>query len=210
MPFVAPLLLWPGFARAVRARDYGRAFTRGIAWAALLSLGVILFVRWFPALAAEGIVNGEAYRREMFSWIETGVGREADWRQFLPQHLLHLGAFAALTAASGGYLGLVLGAFLTSYMSYFVASFAAAAAQPVTGAIVAWVPWSVVRVLAFVALGTVLARPVLVGRLDRFGRREKLWLAAAGGGILLDWWLKATLAPAYGELLRRWLALGAS
>jgi hypothetical protein len=206
LPLAAPLALYPGFVRAVRERRYGVAFRRGLAWAALLSLGIVFLVRLVPQAAAAGILNSESYRREMFDWIETGIGREGDWRAFLPQHLSHLGLFALLTWATGGYLGLALGAALTAYMSYFVGSFALAAGEPILGAVVAWVPWSVVRVIAFVALGTILARPLLVGRwTPPFERRERRWLLWAALGIATDLAAKAALAPAYGRFLRGFL-----
>lgn len=205
LPALAPLTLWPAFSRAVRAADLRRAFGAAMLWTVLLSASIIVFTQAAPGEAGRAIANGEPYRREMFAWIETGEGRENHPEQFLPEHALHLGAFALLAVASGGYLGLALGAALLGYMSYFVGSFAASAGAPVAGALVAWVPWSVVRVLAFVALGCVLARPVLARRWSAPDRRERRWIAIALAGIAIDLLLKSSLAPAYGRFLRGWL-----
>lgn len=205
LPAVAPLTLWPAFSRAVRAGDLRRTFAAALLWTVLLSASIIAFTQIAPAEAGRSILNGEPYRREMFAWIETGEGRENRPAQFLPEHALHLGAFALLAVASGGYLGLVLGAALLGYMSYFVGSFAASAGAPVAGALVAWVPWSVVRVLAFVALGCALARPVLTRRWSGPDRRERRWIGLALAGIAVDLLLKSTLAPTYGRFLRGWL-----
>jgi hypothetical protein len=204
-PLLAPLAVWPLFASAVRGGDYRRALIAGLAWAVLLSASVIALTQLAPGFAAATIVRGEPYRQEMFTWISTGVGPENDPRQFLPSHAGHLALFAALSLVSGGYLGLVLGAGLTSYMSFFVGSFALAADAPLLGALVAWVPWSVVRVVAFVALGTILAKPLLTRRRDAIGRREWSWIGAALVGIVLDVLLKTLLAPSYGLFLRGWL-----
>jgi len=204
-PLLVPLALYPGFARAVREGEYARAFRRSLLWATLLSASVILFVHVSPRAAADGILNAEPYRQEMFGWIETGVAKENDWRLFLPEHLLHLGLFVALAWVSGGYLALALGAALTAYMSYFVGSFAVATGSPLLGSLAAWVPWSVVRVLAFVALGCILARPLLLRKAWPFGAKERRWILAAILGILTDLLVKATLAPTYGLFLRRWL-----
>jgi hypothetical protein len=203
LPFAAPLTLWWAFRDRVRAGDYYRAWTLGIVWAGLLSLGVIVLVLWLPAAAGAGIWNGEPYRQEMFGWIATGVGPENDPRVFIPQHLLHLGIFLALTWVSGGYLGLVLGAALVAYMSYFVGSFAAASGHPLLGSVAAWVPWSVIRVCAFVLLGTVFARPLLVRRAWPFDRREVRLMALAAIGLVADVAIKAFGAPAYGLFLRQ-------
>jgi len=203
VPLVAPLTLYSAFLARVHLRDYVGAWRLGIAWAALLSLGVISMVLLSPSLAEGAVLNGEPYRQEMFHWIDTGEGAEGEPALFLPIHALHLAVFVALTWISAGYLGLALGAVLLGYMSYFVASYAAAAGSPVLGSLLAWVPWSVIRVMAFVLLGCLFARPLVVRRPWPFGPRETrlLWLAVAG--LLADVTLKALTADGYGLLLRQ-------
>jgi hypothetical protein len=202
LPLLAPLTLYPAFSARVRAARYGAAWGLAMLWAGLLSLGVVVLVHRAPALAASGILNGEPYRQEMFAWIETGVGKEVSPARFLPEHLLHLTVFLVLTYVSAGYLGLVLGAALMGYMSYFVGAFAAASGDPLLAGLLAWVPWSVVRVAAFVLFGALLARPLLVRERLPFGRRERRLLLLAAAGILADLVLKTAVAPAWGELLR--------
>ncbi|HEX6203237.1 MAG TPA: hypothetical protein VF100_09560 [Thermoanaerobaculia bacterium] len=199
---VAPLTVYGWFRRRVRFGDHLGAWGIGMAWAGLLSLGVVLLVYLAPEAAARGIVFGEPYREEMFGWIATGVGREVTPAAFVPEHLLHLAVFVLLTWASGGYLGLVLGAFLVAYMSYFVGSYAVAVDAPLLGPVVAWVPWSVLRVAAFVLVGVVFARPLLVRRPWPFGRRDALLAALALSGIVGDLVIKTLAAPAYGVFLR--------
>ena len=203
LALLAPLTLYPSFAPRVRERDYWGAWRLGMLWALLLSAGVILLVFLLPEAARDGIVAGERYREEMFGWIATGEGKENEWRQFLPEHLLHLGVFLLLTWASGGYLGLVLGALLTAYMSYFVGSYAAASGHPLLGSIAAWVPWSVIRVMAFVLFGAVFARPLLVRKAWPFDRPEYRLMAIAAAGIAADLLIKIFLARPYGLFLRQ-------
>jgi hypothetical protein len=203
LPLLAPLTLYPVFQARVRERDYFGAWSLGMLWAALLSLGVILLIFQFPDAARAGIFNGEPYRQEMFGWISTGVARENTPSAFIPQHLLHLAAFVVLTWLSGGYLGLVLGAALVAYMSYFVGSYAAASGHPFVGSLAAWVPWSVVRVCAFVLLGSLFARPLLARRAWPFERWEVRLMLLALSGILADILIKSFFAPGYGLFLRR-------
>jgi hypothetical protein len=203
LPLLAPLTLWFSFRERVKEGDSYRAWILGMVWAFLLSLGVIVLVLWLPDAARGGILHGEDYRQEMFGWIATGNGPENEPAAFIPQHLLHLAIFLVLTYASGGYLGLALGAFLVAYMSYFVACYAAASGHPFLGSVAAWVPWSVLRVCAFVLLGTLFARPLLVRRLWPFGRREVRLMALAMSGIVADIVIKALCAPAYGLFLRQ-------
>lgn len=202
-PLAAPLTLWFAFRERVREGDDYRAWTLGIVWAFLLSVGVIVLVLWLPDAARAGILHGETYRQEMFGWIATGVGKESDPATFIPQHLLHLAIFLVLTWVSGGYLGLALGAALVAYMSYFVGSYAAASGHPFLGSVAAWVPWSVLRVCAFVLLGTLFSRPLLVRRLWPFGRREYRLMALALSGIVADVVIKTLCAPSYGLFLRQ-------
>lgn len=203
LPVVAPLTVYPAFALRVREGHYGSAWRVAMAWAALLSLGVIILVAVNPALAARGILHGSAYKEEMRDWVLGNEGaKEVTPSRFIPEHLLHLGAFVVLTLVSGGYLGLVLGAFLTAYMSYFVGSLAVASRRPIVAALAAWVPWSVIRVMSFVLLGVLLARPLLLRRRWPFGRREAWLFALALAGIAADIALKTALAPRWGELLR--------
>ncbi len=203
LPLVAPLTLWFAFRDRVKEGDYYRAWILGMVWAFLLSLGVIVLVLWLPDAAQAGILQGEPYRQEMFDWIATGAGAENDPAAFIPVHLLHLAVFLALTWGSGGYLGLVLGAVLVSYMSYFVGSYAAASGHLFLGSLTAWVPWSVLRVCAFVLLGALFSRPLLTGRVWPFGRREYRLMALAFSGILADLVIKALCAPSYGLFLRQ-------
>lgn len=205
LPLVAPLTVYVWFSRRVRFGDYLGAWTLGMAWAGLLSLGVVAMVLLWPEAAA-GVLRGEPYREEMFGWIATGQGKEVDPRAFVPEHMLHLAVFVLLTWVSGGYLGLALGAALVGYMSYFVGSYAAAAGSPLLGPVVAWVPWSVLRVAAFVLIGAVLAKPLLVRRVWPFERREGVLLALAATGIVGDLVIKTLAAPAYGEFLRSFAA----
>jgi hypothetical protein len=203
LPLLAPLTLWFSFRERVRERDYLGAWTLGMAWTVLLSAGVILLVLYWPEAARAGILHGEEYRREMFGWISTGVAPENQPRAFIPQHLLHLAVFLVLTWLSAGYLGLALGAALVGYMSYFVGSYAAASGHPLLGSAIAWVPWSVVRVAAFVLLGSLFARPLLVKQAWPFERWEARLMALALAGLLVDILIKSFFAPVYGVFLRQ-------
>lgn len=203
LPLLAPLTLYFAFRNRVRLKDHFGAWRLGMSWAALLSAGVVTLVLLAPQHAEGAVIHGETYRQEMFEWIRTGEGAEGDPARFLPTHALHLVVFVALTWISAGYLGLALGAVLMGYMSYFVGSYAAAAEAPWLGSLLAWVPWSVLRVMALVLLGCLFARPLLVGRPWPFEPREKRLMLLAAGGLVADVLLEGLTADRYGVLLRR-------
>lgn len=204
LPAVVALPLLPGFTAGVRARAWWPTWRLAMGWAALLSGSIVVLVVVAPERAAAAVLNAEPYRQVMFGWIFEGVGPELEPRRFLPEHALHLGGFVILALLSGGVLGLMLGAVLVGYMSYFVGSYAVASGHLVVGAVAAWVPWSVFRVAAFVMLGCVLARPLLVRRFD-LGRTEWRLVGLAAVGIACDLLLKTFGAAPYGRFLA-WLA----
>ena len=208
-PLVLPVLnTAPAFvvmALHLRRGERRSAVIAMLVWAASLALfGTLSFVLW-PRPVGELVLNGPAYRDEMFRWIRTGQGAEGSLRLFLPQHLLHLAAFVVTSLATASVLSMAMGAALMNYMSFYVASLARAGAPAWAVVFLGWQPWAICRVAAFCVLGVVLAEPLLSRLVSypypglRASGRLLLW---AAGGILADWVLKATLAPWWGLWLR--------
>ena len=202
-PILAAACVYPSFALLLLRGRRGAAIAAALLWAASLSATFIVLTHRDPARTGAAILAGPAYRDEMLAYVRTGTGRETEPARFLPQHLLHLAGFAALTLVSGGLLGLVLGAILVGFMSYYVGSLTLGAA-PLRGALLGWPPWAVLRVAAFVLLGAVLARPLLGRAAGRAlpAAGERRILVAAAALLVLDAILKALLAPAWAEILR--------
>jgi hypothetical protein len=214
-PWLLPLLnTLPAYALMallLRRGQRGQAVTSTLVWAAALAVcGTLSFALW-PSDPGSLVLNGPAYREEMFHWIRTGEGSEGNWRLFLPQHLAHLGAFLVLSLATASAVSMCMGAVLMNYMDYYVASLARAGVPGTTALLFGWQPWAICRVAAFCTLGAVLAEPLLsrLWRYDHPGlRAARPYLLGAAAGILLDWLLKAALAPTWGQVLYRALAAG--
>jgi hypothetical protein len=206
LPLFATLAIYPVFARFVGEGRRAAAIVSALLWAASLSASLITHTARDPQAAGAGVLLGPSYRDEMFGYVASGQGRETDPSRFVPQHLLHGAIFAVATLASGGFLGLVMGAVLVGYMSYYVGALAAGP-HPLTAGLLGWPPWAIVRVVAFVMLGAVLARPLLVrlrGRSERLfsQQADRRLLGAALALLLFDIVLKATFAPAWSSILR--------
>jgi hypothetical protein len=181
----------------------GGAVGAVLLWAAVLALaGTATFALW-PTPVDDRVLNGPAYRDEMFHWIRTGEGREGSWHLFLPQHIGHLAAFVFLSLATASALSILLGAVLMNFMAFYVASLFRAGVPGLAVVLLGWQPWALCRVAAFCTLGAVLAEPLLsrVAPYPRSGR-VRPFLVRAALGILADWLLKALLAPLWGAWLR--------
>ncbi len=177
-----------------------------LGWAAALAVFGPIAMAVAPGAAEAAVFRGAAYGDEMMAWLATGEGAEGDIRLFLPIHLQRLAIFVPLSLVSGGALGLLMGAVMLNFMDFFVASYAVAASGVPSA--LAWFPWALCRVAAFVILGVVCAEP-LVRRLGKVsaplepGRRRLLYVA--GGLLVADVALKAALAPMWGRFLAGFL-----
>jgi hypothetical protein len=97
-----------------------------------------------------------------------------------------------------------MGAALMNYMGFYVGALAAASAHPLRAALLAWVPWAIVRIASFVVLGVVFAGPVL-GRLGGFAYRlrdQRRWMTLAAAGLTLDALMKWAFAHPWRDLIR--------
>ncbi|HEY3175633.1 MAG TPA: hypothetical protein VGK94_07720 [Candidatus Polarisedimenticolia bacterium] len=207
-PILDALPAWIFMATALRRGSRARAIGLMLWWAFWLATTAVVFTILAPGQAERGIFNGAAYRDEMLAWISSGAGRESTPTLFIPQHLTHAATFCIVTLATGGALSLVMGAVMMNYMSFYVgALIGQCAGSPAhsTAMLLAWNPWSMMRVVSFVILGVVLAEPLLSSRLggewpDPLGRRR--WIVIAIAGLVLDLLLKGALAPLWPSLLR--------
>jgi hypothetical protein len=205
LPLLNAVPAYALLAYRLRRGERAAAVRGMLVWAAAMAVcGTVAFAAW-PHDPGPQILHGPEYRDEMFHWIRTGIGREGSPRLFLPQHLLHLAAFVALSLISASAVSILMGAVLMNYMDYYVASLARAGVPPWTVVGLGWQPWALARVAAFCVLGAVLAEPLL-SRLLRYrasGLREaRPYLLAAAAAIAADWILKAALAPTWGLWLR--------
>jgi hypothetical protein len=176
-----------------------------LVWALALAVFATTSFALWPHGPEELVLNGSAYRDEMFHWIRTGEGSEGTPTRFLPQHLAHLATFVTLSLATASAASILMGAVLMNYMAFYVASLARAGVPLTTVVLFGWQPWAIVRVAAFCILGAVLAEPLL-NRMSPYGypglQDARSYLLWAAGLILADWILKWALAPAWGLVLR--------
>jgi len=193
VPVLVALAGWIPFLRALRRGSRRAAAVRIGGWALALVVGLPALELAVPGGCAPFFPGAPAYAQEMLQWARRGTGCEGEPACFLPQHALHAGAFAAATLLTAGLAGLAFATVLFGWMGAYAAGLAGATGQPALAVLLAWHPWAVVRVAAYVALGVALAEPLARRGLPRLPGRGR-WLAAGLAGLLLDVLLKATLA----------------
>ncbi len=203
LPLLATAVVYPSFALLVAGGRRGAAVAAALLWAAGLSATLIFAASHDPARVGAAVPRGPAYRDAMFAYVATGRGQESEPARFLPRHAIDLTLFVVASLLTGGLLGLAMGSVLVGYMSFYVGSLAAGAA-PLRAALFGWPPWAILRVVAFVLIGVVTARPLLARLTGRNLRSpaERRLLIAAGVLLLLDVVLKSEFAVAYAALLR--------
>jgi hypothetical protein len=205
VPFLNTAASFPFMLVALKRADVRLAISRMLIWALTLGACATWLSYMRPAATGALFLRSEAYRTEMFTWVLTGRGPESTPSQFIPQQAGHAALFVGLTLASGGLLGMPMGAALMNYMGHYVGSLAAQSPQPALTMMLAWHPWAVIRVISFVILGVVLSMPVLarIVRFDADWRAARPWVIVAISGLLVDVVLKWLLAPAWQRLLLR-------
>jgi hypothetical protein len=210
-PWLLPVLnTLPAYALLVLFLMLGRrkpALGLMLLWALTLAVvGTTVFTVW-PTPVDGLVLNGPAYRQEMLHWIRTGESSEGSLALFLPQHALHLAVFVGLSVVTASLAAMTLGAVLMNYMAFYVAALAHEGLPLPFVALLGWQPWAICRIVAFVALGVALAEPLLswlsppTRQALASGTRRPL-IVIGIVGTLLDWTLKALLAPTWGLWLR--------
>ena len=197
------LMVW-----LLRRSERRRAVSAMLVWAASLGLFGTGFAFFFPERAEVVTLNGEGYREPMIHWLRTGEGEEGRPAEFLPRHGRELLTYVPIALATAGAGAMLMGAVLMNFMDFFVAGAACVSSRPLTTAILAWFPWSVVRVVGYVVLGVILAEPML-HRVGGSGSPRPAfawrWLIFAGGCLVADVLIKASLAPWWGRMVGSYL-----
>ncbi len=205
LPVLNVLIPYPVMYSLLSQEQRKRAFATMLFWALCIGVISVWAVVHSPEQARASIFHGPKFQQEMFHWIRTGEGAEGNPSQFVPQHLLHFIVFCVLSAASAGFLSLLMGAVLMNYMSYYVGSLIAASSNPIMAVLMGWHPWAMIRVVSFVILGVILGEPLIckIVKRDYNYSEVRPYFWAAVTGIALDIVVKALLAPSWGLMLRK-------
>ncbi|MGK7937199.1 MAG: hypothetical protein AB4206_15620 [Xenococcaceae cyanobacterium] len=207
MPFLGAAVIYPLYLLLVSRRCYNQAMIWVLWWAVCQSFSVVGATILAPGQATEVVLNGAVYTENMFHWIRTGEGAEGTLQLFLPLHLREYAIFSLLSLFTFGSAALILGTYLLNYMNFYVGQLIYHSNHPWLAAIVGWPPWSMLRVVGYIATG--LALTALALNLGHYLSRKFPQLKfprqyfLIGIGLLIgDLLVKATLAPIWQKLLQ--------
>ncbi|MCI0601601.1 hypothetical protein L0156_01160 [bacterium] len=177
--------------------SFARGFLILVLWTLLLSVLILWFSRREPERMERLIWRSSEYSDSMMRWIETGELPEGSARQVIFFHLKQTVLYCVLAFLSLNFLALVLGSALLNYMNFYVAQLSRRSSRAGSALWMGWNPWSVIRVLTFLYLGMVVSAPTMWLLFAIPWSLSAVLLLPAVAGLLLDLFLKLTLA-------RRW------
>ena len=207
MPLLGAGVIYPLYLLLVSRRCYNRAMVWVLWWAICQSFAVAGATVLAPERAGEVVLHGAVYTENMFHWIRTGEGAEGSLQLFLPVHLREYALFSALSLVTFGSAALILGTYLLNYMNFYVGQLVYESSHPWLAAVVGWPPWSMLRVVGYIATG--LALTALALNLGHYFSRRfpqlhfpRQYFLMGLGLLLGDLLVKATLAPIWQQLLQ--------
>lgn len=169
------------------------AFAALLIWT-LIQSSLVIFSSLRSAHKMAGLIfRSETYSKSMFRWIETGILPEGNSIQVIRTHLQQALIYCALAFITGNLISLIFGCMLLNYMNFYVAQLAARS-KSWKAFVFGWNPWSVVRVVAFLWLGTVLGIPVVSYIKKMSIDFQFIWIIPGILGILVDLILKLTIS----------------
>ena len=202
LPLIQGLFGWIAFATAWRAGGAVAGALAVGAWAAGTTLYALPVFAGESGLTDTRVWRARAYRVQMLDWLRTGRGPESRPWATAREHLVELVVYLTSAVLTANLVSIMLGAVLLNYMNAYVARLPVAGRRIWIVRLLAWNVWSLIRVAAYVMLGSAAAAPLasLAGYPSPPVQVERL-LWSGGAAAVLDLLLKLALSRPCGRLL---------
>lgn len=201
LPILQLLAIVYVFLLEVYKRRLWRASGLVLLWSIVLTVVVAGYTCYHGCTDDIGykIIRGREYLDEMITWLTTGKGPEGDPRLFLVPKIIELALFTAVSFATVGVGGLLMGAILLNYMNYYYGTLIWMARGNPVAIVMGWPIYAIIRVVGYVFLGTVLTRLAMSIIQEKTVKVEidpviKKMAAIAVVLIVADFILKGTVA----------------
>lgn len=147
-----------------------------------------------PEETAELIGFGEKYWQESRDWIVSGENPEYELSSWVPAHLIALFGVPVASYVSLGSVLFINGLHQVDMMNVYVGNLIRNSQNPLIALGLGWHPWSMMRGIGFLLLGSEAIRFSLERMLQQPAARRRLQVIAIGVGFLvLDALLKLTI-----------------
>ena len=201
LPIATGCAIYFFFLREIRV-SIQSGFGLLLFWTVVQTISVLIASYYRPKAMARSIWRAESYTESMFRWIETGVLPEGSTGSVIVFHLRQTILYCLLALLSANFLSLVLGSALLNYMNYYVARLALKSRKPITAFVLGWNPWSVIRVISFLWLGTVFGILVSSNTFILNYKFNWIWLVPGIVGVIADVAMKILGSPSWRLVLR--------
>ncbi len=178
------------------------AFAVLLIWTFIQSSLVIFSSLRSTTKMAKLIFRSEPYTESMFRWIETGILPEGSLLRVIRIHIQQSLLYCMLALISGNLVSLIFGCMLLNYMNFYVSQLTLRK-KSWKAFVFGWNPWSIVRVLAFLWLGTALGVPLVSYVLKINVEFQFGWLVPGIVGVVVDLILKLTMSDSWRLRLGR-------
>jgi hypothetical protein len=189
------VLMFPAYWRGLSKGSAPRVFLLSVIWAAMLSASVIAWTLISPGSAGASILKAVPYRDEMFT---LDSHRHRPGRRSGPVSSVSFdpsASFRRRVAGVGRLPGIAHGQRAHELHELLRRLRRAGVRESSVGILVGWHPWSILRVVGFVAIGVSLSLPLLRRRLTGF--HHKLMVLGLGL-VIIDAIVKAFSRGALG------------
>lgn len=213
LPVLSAAVLIPMFIWALREGRPGKAIQLGLFWAVVQSAVVVAASILLSDNASRAVIGGIEFRSGWLAWIANGTAVEQMPAMALSRASIEWIVYAAAMALTAGAAGLIGLTIAMDAFNFTVATLLAEAARPALMLLSAWPVWVIVRLVAALTVGAVLAEPMAAfnlrpGFLAAWWRHRRRLLAIGLGLLVLSLLLQLLLAPLYRTILQAALGIG--
>lgn len=184
MPVLGALLLWPFLIWSLRHARIDVAVRFASFWAVSVFLFSIVAGRVLGQTAAQAAVPGSTdYIASQMFWLSGQESTYEPLMRWLPAFTRRIGVLLAGGALTAGLLPLIVAARNLSILGLWMANLFDASSP--LAVLAGMPPWTLAEIVAWVALGVIVAEPVVTGSVQGLLTRDRRRLALTGLAALL-------------------------
>ncbi|NOX62825.1 MAG: hypothetical protein GXP42_12895 [Chloroflexi bacterium] len=203
MPVLNALILWPFLIWSFRHARIDVAVRLIIFWSALIFLFALVATRLDERAARAAVPGSIEFGAEHMLWLAGSAAGVDQFSEWFPLFLRRTGVLLVGSAVSAGLIPLIVAAREMAILGIWTGNLLGASNLLV---VIFGVPlWIWAEAAAWIAIGAVLAEPIVTGDIHAILTRDRLRLLLTGvAAWLLSFLLHLLWPPVMQSLLRPW------